>query len=373
MKKITTSICIAFVLAGLSGCKNAEIETQEQIVRPIRTMIVQQPEALEQGSIAGKARAAQSVELSFRVGGPLVERPIYVGDIVEKGALVAKIDPTDFEIEVIQAHAGFEQAKARLVRAEGDYRRIIDILKADPGFTSEATVDLRREALASAQANVKLAKAALRTAENQLSYTELKSPIAGKVVTTYVENFETVQPKQRIVRILDNSRIKFDIDVPSQDIFYVDFVSDIVVEFDDLPGLKIPAVISEIATEASETTKTYRVTLLLEQPQEGEILAGMAGKAYVTVDTGEKQENIALRVPTSAVFSPELGKKSYVWVVDTQSMIVSKREVQVSNVAELGAEILSGIKPGETIAIAGVHFLTKGSKVRLIDSPQAAL
>ena len=369
MKKTITGICISFLLAGLTGCGEEAGQVKEEIVRPIRSMVIQEPDALEKGSIAGRARASQTVELSFRVGGPLVERPVYVGDVVEQGALVAKIDPTDYQSGVDRAQGGFDQATAALTRAEGDYRREMNIFKEDPGATSEAAIARRREALSTAQANVKSAQAALRSAENQLSYTYLKSPITGKVVNTYVENFETVQPKQRIVRILDNRHIKFDIDVPEQSISNVYSVQDISVEFDAFPGVMVPATISEVATEASQTTRTYRVTLLLEQPENIEILAGMVGKAIATLDRRILQEKAVTRVPNSAVFSSAAGEKSFVWVVDPQSMVVSKREVHISGVSEFGTKITSGIEAGEIIAIAGVHFLTDGTKVRLI-TPQ---
>lgn len=371
MKKIATGICIALLVVGLSGCKD-EAQVKEGVVRPIRSLVIQQPDALEQGSIAGRARAAQSVELSFRVSGPLVERPVSVGDVVEKGALIAKIDPSDFESEARRAQGGFEQATAAIARAQGDYRREMNIFKEDSGATSEAAIDRKREALARAQANVKSAKASLQTANNQLSYTELKSPISGKVVSTYVENFETVQAKQNIVRVLDNTRIKFDIDVPEQSISYIDLVRDVFVGFDAFPNAKVPAFISEIATEASQTTRTYRVTLLLEQPEKMEILAGMAGKAVFTLDRGVAKEELALTIPNSAVFSPNLGDSSFVWVLDSQAMTVSKRAVQVARVSEFGTEVSSGLKAGETIAIAGVHFLKDGTKVRLLSPQQEA-
>lgn len=369
MKKFATGICIALLVAGLSGCTE-EVQVNKEVVRPIRSLVIQQPDALEQGSIAGRARAAQSVELSFRVSGPLVERPVSVGDVVEKDALIAKIDQRDFESEARRAQGVYEQANAAIARAQGDYRREMSIFKEDSGATSEAAIDRKREALARAQANVKSAQAALQTTVNQLSYTELKSPISGKVVNTYVENFETVQAKQKIVRILDNTRIKFDIDVPEQSISYVDLVRDVFVEFDAFPGVKVHAFISEIATEASQTTRTYRVTLLLDQPEKMEILAGMAGKAGFTLDRGVAQEDRALTIPTSAVFSPELGDTSYVWVLDSETMTVKKRAVKVSRISEFGAEISSGVTGGETIAIAGVHFLKDGTKVRLLSSEQ---
>lgn len=365
MNRVTTGVCVAFSLLSLLGCNDSANDNIKETARPIRALVIQEPDLLEKGSIAGQSRAAHSVDLSFRVGGPLIERPVHVGDVVKKDTLIAKIDPTDFESEVLRAQGAFERSKAELVRAENEYKREITIYETDPSITSEARIDLKTEALFSARANVKSAQAALNNAENQLRYTQLKSPMNGKVVATYIQNYETVQPKQQVVRILDDSKIKFDVDVPSQSISHLDAVVDVFVEFDDLPGIKVAAELVEVASEASNATRTYRVTLLLQQPQGAEILAGMTGNAKFTLNRAATKAANAIIVPNSSVFSPDLGKRSYVWVVDKNTMVVSKREVKTAGVSEKGVEITQGIKAGETIAVAGAHFLTEGTKVRL--------
>lgn len=369
MKNVSASICILFLLLGPIGCKNEEVREKTEVIRPIRTLVVKEPKQLERGSIAGRARAAQSVELSFRVGGPLVERPVMVGDIVQKDELVARIDPTDFEAGVQRTQGGVDQARAAVTRAKGDYRREMNIFKEDPGATSEAAIDRKREALSRAKANLKSAKASLNNAENQLQYTKLHSPITGKVVSTYVENYETVVARQKIVRILDNTHIKFDVDVPEQLISYLEFVRDGGVEFDAFPGKEIPAQIAEVATEASPTTRTYRVTLILEQQEEMEVLAGMAGLCRFTLDRSLLGEDPVLTVPSTTLFSEELGNTSFVWVYDSATETVHKRNVSVARISESGADISAGLTQGERVVTAGVHFLKEGQRVRLI-SPQ---
>lgn len=368
MKKFATTICIGLLLTTLVGCKE-EVATQEkEIVRPIRSFVVEAPEVLEKGFITGKARAAQSVDLSFRVSGTLIERPVQVGDVLAKGDLVAKIDPSDYKAEERRALGGLEQAQAALIRAEGDYRREMNIFTQDQGATSEAAVERKAEALSRAKANVRSAKGAYTSVANQLAYTSLKTPFAGKVVSTYVENFETVQAKQNIVRLLDNSRIKFDVDVPEQSISSVQYVKDVFVNFDAFPDVDFPASVSEIATEASSTTRTYRVTLIMEQSKDIEILAGMAGRAGFSLDNSADQKLQHLTIPNSAVFSPNLGEESFVWLINSENMTVSKKGVNVGRVSEFGTEIVKGLEPGDVVASAGVHFLTEGLQVRLLKS-----
>ena len=76
--------------------------------------------------------------------------------------------------------------------------------------------DRAREERDRAAADVRSLEASVDAARDQLAYTELKAPLAGTVVATYVENFEDVQAKQAVLRILDDSRIEIVISVPEQ-------------------------------------------------------------------------------------------------------------------------------------------------------------
>ena len=76
-------------------------------------------------------------------------------------------------------------------------------------------------------------------------------------------------------------------------------------------------------------------------------------------------------LPVNAVFSPERGKNSFVWVIDEATGTVSRREVVTTHLGDSGVVIKQGLKPGEWIATAGVHFLKEGQKVRIIEQSGA--
>ena len=92
-----------------------------------------------------------------------------------------------------------------------------------------------------------------------------------------MENFEDVQNKQAILRLLDDSKIEMIIDIPEHLIINAAYVKDAFVVFDAFPGREIAATIKEIGTEASSTTRTYPVTLIMDQPEDIRILPGMTG------------------------------------------------------------------------------------------------
>ena len=166
------------------------------------------------------------------------------------------------------------------------------------------------------------------------------------------------------MRIVDDSRVEMVISIPESLISYAPHVKDIKVTFDTFPDQPIPATIKEIGTEASQTTRTYPVTLIMDQPEGFKILAGMAGRT-----SGTPPDSFAgdrLEVPVSAVFSPEEDEKTYVWIIDEQSKTVSRREVSTGELTSRGISIASGLEPGEWIATAGVHTLKEGQEVKLL-------
>ncbi|MEH6567760.1 MAG: hypothetical protein V7709_01705 [Halioglobus sp.] len=124
------------------------------------------------------------------------------------------------------------------------------------------------------------------------------------------------------------------------------------------------AKILEIGTEASAATRTYPVTLEMEQPSEIEILPGMAGKAMGFAREPGSTETVDIVVPVAAVFSPGAGENSYVWLIDDSDNTVGRVEVVVGNLVSTGIEIKSGLRKGDLIATAGVNFLTDGQEVR---------
>ncbi len=355
------------LLIGIGACSQEEVE-EKKIVRPVRAMKVSDVTQFRQRKFPGIAKATQEINLSFRVSGPLITLPVNIGDSVKKGNIVARIDPRDFEVSLAIMRGQLEKARAHTVRVESEYKREMRILKDDPGATSQVSVDRKLADRDQSRADVKSLEASVASKKDNLDYTYLKVPFDGVVVSTYVENFEQVQAKQSIVRIVDNSRIEMVINMPESLIGLATTVSNIEVVYDPFPDVKVPAEIKEIGTEASSTTRTYPITLIMDQPVGVKILPGMAGNATGEPNKDQQPGAIAagLQVPVAAIFSPDDIDKTYVWVIDEQSMQVSKQEVSTGKLTDTGIIVSEGLSAGETIAIAGVHYLREGMQVRIL-------
>jgi RND family efflux transporter MFP subunit len=360
----TMLIAAVLIPASLiAGCGQEE-PAQEEPVRAIRAMKVADYSGLTERSFPGRGAATQEVNLAFRVSGPLIARPVRVGDELKEGDLIARIDPRDFEVALRNAEGNLQRSRANEQRAQADYDRVLSIQRKDPGAISQAAIDEAQEALDGAKADIAALEASVDAAKDALFDTDLLAPFAGIIVATYVENFENVRQQQMIARLLDKTRIEFEVNIPETLISLVPYVEDLRVRFDAFPDVEVPAEVKEIGAEASETTRTFPVTLIMDQPKGATILPGMAGRAsgVARPPSDEQEQNIV--IPVTAVFAPEAESKSFVWVIDESSSTVSRREVQVTKLISGGYVINAGLEPDEMIATAGVHFLQEGQQVR---------
>ena len=227
-------------------------------------------------------------------------------------------------------------------------------------------VDREREAVDRSRAEIESLTAAVEAAKDQLTYTYLNAPFDGTVVAIYVENFEYVKARQPIARIIDHSHIEMIVNVPESLIIYVDDVKKVRIRFDPFPDQEFSGQVKEIGREASQQTRTYPVTVIMDQPEDIKILPGMAGQASGEVQRSEESRQQRIEVPIGAVFTPDTEKQNYVWIIDDQTKAASRRAVTTGQLTETGIIIKDGLKPGEWIALAGVHSLREGQQVRIL-------
>jgi RND family efflux transporter MFP subunit len=331
------------IISLLAAC--AQREPEPRPIRNLRTIVVGDISDIRNGQLPGRARSADEVDLAFDVSGTLTERPVSIGTMVEKGVLIARLDPRDFQANVRSTEADARTAKR-------NYERGSELLKTD--FISEAEFDRLEARVDITQANLDLAKKAL-------SDSEIYAPFGGVIVNLSVENFQSVRAKSTIARLLGVDTVEMIVNVSESQMANIHQIEKIEVEFDALPGIRLPATITEIGREASLTTRTFPITLSMEQPEGGQVQAGMAGMAYATGTLSEEDAS-GYSIPAGALFGEATNNVSKVWVVDSNST-VHGREVRVGRVTPGGVQVIEGLTAGETIAIAGVHTLHEGQQV----------
>ena len=354
-------------LGLLAGCDQKTAPESDLPPRLVKALRIADASALTERTFPGRASATREVNLSFRVSGPLIGLPVNVGDEVKTGDELARIDPRDFEVKIETIRGKLEQAKATRTVTEREYERAIEIQKKDKGLISGSEVDKRRGARDAVRANVSSLESALTSAQDDLGYTHLKAPFDGVVVATYVDNFEDVLPKRPVLRLLDPSSIEMVVSIPDSLIGYAPYVESVSIRFDALPDTEIKAEIKEIGREASQATRTYPVTLVMGQPENGEILPGMAGQASILSRPPEESKLVGIEIPATALFPGDDPNKNFVWIVDEATNTLARREVQIGKLSRFGVLIREGLKPGEWIVVKGVNSVKEGQEVRILD------
>ncbi|MHC4947876.1 MAG: efflux RND transporter periplasmic adaptor subunit, partial [Planctomycetota bacterium] len=142
----------------LAGCRK-EAPPGPEPVRTVRAMKVADYEGMARRSFPGRASATKEVDLAFRVSGPLVARPVNIGDELESGDLVARIDPRDFEVSLRNVQAQLREAEAALALAEEQHARGRDA--DERGALSAIELTRLREAENKARATVNALEASV--------------------------------------------------------------------------------------------------------------------------------------------------------------------------------------------------------------------
>ena len=333
----------------LAGC--GEPPEVTEIVRPARVIRIAEAGELNNRGLPGRAQAVEEVNLSFDVPGTVLERPTAVGDAVSKGQVLARLDARDYRNQLDAARAARDRARANFERIQ---------IAAASGAVAKQDLD-------DARAQLEVREAEVNIRQKAVEDTVIVAPRAGTISATYVEVFQSVQAKEPILRLLDTTSIEIIVQVPESMISLVPEVVEAWVEFDAFPGQQVPATITEISNEASQTTRTFPVTLRMEQPEEFEILPGMAGIARGRVREEARVAAKGYQVPVAAVFaSNEVAEagKSFVWLVDEASNTVKRQEVTTGALTRHGILVLAGIATGDIVVISGVNSLTEGQQVR---------
>ncbi len=328
-----------------SGC--SEDPAPQEIIRPLLTMTVADVDAFAERWFPGRAQATREANIAFEVSGRLVERPALVGDTVKENDLLARLDPRDFRNVLDKAEASLQQAQA--------YRdRIAEA--AETGAVSQ-------QQLTDAEAALEISRAEVKIRQKALEDSRLRAPFGGTISSILVENFENVRAKQVIMRLLDTSRIEMVIDIPETLISLAPNVKNVRVRFDAFPGREFPADIKEVSNEANPVTRTYPVNIILDQPTGLNILPGMAGAVTGKPELPGDPEEAGYEIAITAVGTSD-NKESFVWVVDPDAETVTRRMIEMGRLTPRGV-IVRGIRAGEVIAVAGVHSLKEGQRIRL--------
>lgn len=350
----------------------------------IEVMVVQPAEFPLRSEATGHLAPWRRTEISPEVGGVVLERPIEEGQYVEAGDLLLRLDDRDEQIEL-------EEAEAALLKARADYA-VNQSASEDLAPADTAALATAREAYARARAafdeglltrlelreyrrhfeaqeilagkqrsEVQAVNWGLAQAEQQrdraqlaLSRTRVVAPFRGRVADLKVETGQTVAAGTIVLLLLEDDRMKVDVDVLEADVVRLAERATVEVQVPNFDDAILAGAIYSINPNIDPATGMGRVTVSLPNPG-GRLISGLF--ANVALETGRLLDRLV--VPANAllvrqgrdlVFTVQGGRAYWTYVTTGAR---SGDEV----------EIVDGLVPGDTVAVAGQFALSHDAPV----------
>lgn len=343
-------LCV-FILLGVAACESRqENKDKGAVTRPVKIITLDAADDKRVSRFPGVIGADRLSDLNMQVGGLLQEFPVKEAQELDRGDLIAKLDQRDFQTAVSSAKAQYESA-------EKEFQRLLRL--SEDGAVAMTTLDQK-------EAQRDVAKAEYDRAEKALADSVLRAPFKGVVAQTLVNKLDTVAAGQVLVKYMSDDTLEAKIDLPAS------FIANIPKEeadrrdrqafviLDAAPNTMIEAEFKEASLLADTTSQTYSVTFSFRPPETMLILPGMNATVELRLGSGLKTARVS--VPLDAVSSD--GAETFVWIVDRQTMTVSRRNVSIEEGIGQTVVVNQGLNPGDAIVGAGASYLSEGLKIR---------
>lgn len=310
----------------------------------------------EEVVFSGDIEPQAQVNVAFRTNGKVAKRLVEVGDHVTADQVLAELEPLTQRANLDNARAAVSSAEAQLTQAKLTFERQKQLLSG--GYTTRSTYDNAEQDLRTAQAAVESSKAALGTAQEQLTYTELRAGVPGIVTRRDFEVGQVVQSGQTVLVLAQ--------DGPRDAVFNVYEAltarppadASIEVSLQSDPSVKTKGRVREISPTVDASSGTVRVKIGLESTPPAMSLGS------VVVGRGRFIPHDVVVLPWSALYRYE-GDPA-VWIYDPAKRTVAVRKVAIDRYGPNIITLKSGVSEGEQVVVAGIQFLRPGQKVAAI-------
>ncbi|TWU10449.1 efflux RND transporter periplasmic adaptor subunit [Allorhodopirellula heiligendammensis] len=363
-----------------TGCRNESAgvpggggERPPQKVIYVRAKAKKVTEYVE---LVGRTAANESVEIQSRVSGFLLKTHFIDGQTVQANEVLFTIDPEEYKAIYLQSEAQIEVARTRLDVARKTFTRSKKLIENDA--ISREEFDQNQAAVEEAEARVIVAKADAARVKLDVDYTEVKSPIAGRVdrallddgnyviggmnggtvLTTVVDD----QPIKAIANVDENVRLKFMRqmrEVAGEDFKQADKIAELNIpcelQLPDEVGYPHKGTLEYGEIIVDTQTGTSQVRAIFEN-KSGLLTPGM----FVRLRIPSSEPHEAVVVPDVAIGTDQATK--FVYIVNDENEIVL-RTVKLGSQQEGLRVIETGVKAGDAVVIGGLQLVQPGMKV----------
>ena len=319
-----------------------------------------------QAEFIGRAAAFDKVELRARVKGTLGPRQFADGGDVKQGQLLFTIEREPYQAAVDQKIAQRDSTKAALANADGQLKRATELLRSNTG--TQATYDQRLAEQLQAKAQLELAEAALRDSEIELSYTEIKSPITGRIGKAAVSPGNIVSADSGVLATVVNEH-------PMRVLFPVTQRELMEARRDgtDAGGLIVQLRLAD-GSIYKEKGKIDFIDVTVDAKTDGQIVRAVFDNKDNALTDGQTLRVVieatnaptVVAVPQSAIAIDQSGSSLFVL---GDKNVVEQRRIKTGIVRNGLTAVSDGLKAGEKVVIQGQQRIRPGMTVAPTDAP----
>ncbi|WP_051110923.1 efflux RND transporter periplasmic adaptor subunit [Herbaspirillum frisingense] len=354
-RRVPLGLAAAALVLTLSACSKPA-----PVADAPREVVILQPQERDGGQplhLPAEVQSRYVTSMSFRVAGQLVERRVHLGDVVRKGQVLARLDPSDADQNAASARAELASARQHLDAAEKQLQR--DTAQAREQLISAQQLEQSQDARAAALAQFQAAQARASVAGNQRDYTTLVAQHDGVISAEQANTGDVLNPGQPVYSLAWSGAVDVVTDVADRQLAGLQPGQPATVTLAALPGKTFKGKVREVSPAADLQSRTYRVKVTLEQP-DASVRLGMTGDVVITPAVPSGQAKVLL-LPATALFHQ--GGKPAVWIVGGEGKL-ELRPVTVSAYGERSISLSQGVAAADKVVVQGVHTLTAGEKVK---------
>lgn len=354
--KNSLSLSAMFLVAMLiiAGCGRPEGPPDESsaVAVPVEVLQVALGDVTVAVSATGTVEAREDIPMSAEASGQVEDVLVRVGDRVQAGEVLIRLDSELAALAVRQAEAQLLLAEADLDNAEAGLARAQNLWESKD--ISDAEFEASERLAKIARAGFMAAEAQLGSARRQLRNTEIASPTDGVVAFVYAEQGHLVALGAPVARIVDDREVQIEIGLTQDQVLDVRPGRRAEVRVRSLSGEVFEGTVEYVGPRADDLTKTYPARIVLAN-RDRKMLAGMV--AEVTIEADELTDVVAI----DRDWVVERYGEPAVFVVSDSLAVLSK--VGLGRVVGDRVVVNSGLKPGDQIVTLGYDQLTENARV----------
>ena len=341
-------LLLSLLILAACGKKDHSTETNKPAPDtsiPVKVVDVSSEVISVPVQVSGIVSASNEARPAFKTGGIIARILVEEGAFVRQGQLLATLNLTEINAQVQQANEAVGKSKRDLTRAKNLY--------ADSVATLEQVQD--------ATTGLSVAEQNLQIARYNQSYSEIRSPISGKVVKKLMNQGEVVGPGTPVFYILGSAQADWVVKsgLVDRDWARLRLGDRAEVRLDAYPNRNFAAKVSQLADVGNPQSSTFDAEFAFTGT-----MPRLAVGLIASLNIYPKEDGVHPIVPIDALVESS-GTKAFVYVLQSDNT-VKRTEVSIGQIFENKAIIAAGLTAGSQVVTSGAPYLEDGSKVKVI-------